>query len=180
RVYDDAGDKVPATPGHAAAPAIIVRTPYGDVTDVGTQFVVALAEDAMRVAVRDGRIELRTPPAREQAIEGEALIVSRARGIRRDTTALGGEEWRWVESLALPFTLADSSVDAFLRWVAQESGRELVYDDAAAEARAHSTRLQGELPELTPSEALEPVMATTDLTVSERERQLVVTSGRTP
>ncbi|MEO0424316.1 MAG: FecR family protein [Pseudomonadota bacterium] len=181
RVYIDAGDKVPATPGQAAAaPAIIVRTPYGDVSDVGTQFVVALAEDTMRVAVRDGRIELRTPPVREQAIEGEALIVSRARGIRRDTTALGGDEWRWAESLASPFTLADSSVDAFLRWVAQESGRELVYGDAAAEARAQSIRLQGELRELTPSQALAPVMATTDLIVTEHERQLVVTSGRMP
>ena len=71
--------------------------------------------------------------------------------------------WQWVETVASAPDLNEQPVSALLAWVARETGRAIRYADSEVERRAATTILHGSVRHLAPLEALDVMLATTNL-----------------
>jgi ferric-dicitrate binding protein FerR (iron transport regulator) len=124
--------------------AFAVTTELGRVLDVGTQFLVRLDAEQLDVGVREGRITLTRGATSGAAGVGERLVASQAAGdLRRDAIATFGDEWAWVEELAPPFDIDGRTLGEFLDWFEEQTGRTVVFADAAAESSARAAVLSG-------------------------------------
>jgi len=154
-IYVDAG---------ASDQSVTVKTPFGAVRDVGTQFEVRASSSTLRVRVRQGAIVWERPDA-ATSIEGhtgEQLEVARAGEVQRSALPPDAAEYDWAVALAEPLLLDGLSAYDALRWVARETGKRLVFDDVGTELRARNAVLAGGDAGLAPLEVLRVVAATTD------------------
>lgn len=154
RVYADTGDFVYRNN------RLVIDTAHGAVTDIGTQFVVAADSEALDVAVREGRVDIRDGTVAASAVAGERLMV---RDGRTDLEAIAphDEFWDWTAALAPAFDIENRSLLEFLRWAARETGRELEFADEELRLAAMRTDLHGSVGDLTPTDAIVSVLATT-------------------
>jgi ferric-dicitrate binding protein FerR (iron transport regulator) len=150
-----------------------VRTPFGVVRDIGTQFAVRLEDTSLALSVREGRVILNHPDREHSASAGERLIVAGPGSVAREPITAYGEEWDWVEAIAPGFDMDGRPVMDLLNWAARETGRELRFSDPASRALAAATILHGSL-ELTPMETLSAALATTDLRFEARRHELLI------
>jgi hypothetical protein len=162
--------------GHVGSATLEVRTAFGTLRDIGTQFSARLSPGRLQFGVRDGRVALARGNDDIAADAGERVTVPQgAGGVRREPIASYGEEWAWAERLAPPFDIDGRRVVDFLTWVARETGRELVFADPTAERIANEDVLTGSI-DLEPLPKLAAVMTLTDLqSVVEGERIVVST-----
>ncbi|MGB5345219.1 MAG: FecR domain-containing protein [Woeseia sp.] len=160
RVYIDTGDRI------YADRHVTISTASGRATDVGTQFAVSYDRQEMRVAVREGRVDLADDRQRWSAQRGEALVLRAGQAAQLEDVAIVGPEWDWAVALAPDFDLEDHTVLDFLKWVSRETGLELVFDDDELRSAARSARSHGSIRGLTPLEAVEAVLATTQFKYS--------------
>ncbi len=139
-------DSQPALEDDGAVPhpePIEIRTEYGTATDVGTQFEVRIAEGALRVRVREGRVKLAQGSRSMEAAAGSEWTLHDDGRVSRRSVPAHGEAWRSYLEIAPPFELEGSSLRAFLRWVARETGWRLAYADPAIELSAPGITLHG-------------------------------------
>ncbi len=141
--------------------SITVRTRVGSATDVGTQFAVALDGDDMRVAVREGRVDVTAGRDAWTAQAGERLTITPGSGATFDSVSQHDESWNWASSLAPTFDIENRSLLDFLRWAARETGRELVFESEEVRIAAMRTTLSGSIEDFTPMEVVGAVMPTT-------------------
>jgi ferric-dicitrate binding protein FerR (iron transport regulator) len=142
--------------------SLVMHTPMGTVTDVGTQFSVQLAAENLDVAVREGRVDVSRGAEEFVAVAGERLRLR-----ENDTAEMGAVAphdpfWDWTASLAPVFDIENKSLLDFLRWAARETGRELVFEDNELRMSAMRTDLHGSVEDFEPLEAVESVLATTN------------------
>ncbi len=162
-VYADSGAEAP-TPGRAIA----VDTPFGVVTDVGTQFEVRLDEvsNRLEVRVREGTVDVATAADRHRlsAAGGRAaeLTVSAGGGVARRKIACHGLLWSWIHDATPPLAGASRPVAEILEWAARESCWRLRYADPSLEQQA-SVPLEGSVAGLTPEEAVGLALAAAGL-----------------
>jgi ferric-dicitrate binding protein FerR (iron transport regulator) len=155
RIYVDAG----AANGHADR--FTVATALGDVRHLGTQYSVALAPEGLNVAVREGSVAIDgRSSASLVAHAGERLTLATDGHVARGSVAPQDPSWRWAQAIAPAFEIDGRSLDAFLTWAARESGRQLVYDSAAAAHTAEELQLKGSVAGMEPEAAVAAVMAT--------------------
>lgn len=141
--------------------AVTIRTPFGDVRDVGTRFEIRLREDAVRVRVRDGAVIVRGTTARA----GTELVAGRtSTASRRISTS--GEEWAWIEHAAPPILLEGKSLDEVLQRIAMEKGLTL-------EREGPDQMLHGDVP-LSVGEALDAATAAAGVTYRIEGDRLIV------
>lgn len=153
-------------PTAAALPQLTIETAYGRVSHVGTQYVVMLAPSGLTVRVREGTVVLQAEQAREVARAAEEVRIDRKGLVARTGIATYGADWRWVETLAGDFDIAGRSVLEFLQWASRETGRPLSFASEDLRRDAETAVLRGSTHGMTVEEALESVMATTNLAVS--------------
>jgi len=127
---------------------MLVETPFGTVTDVGTQFLVAVTPDALTVALREGRVEIDAmgvPPLEARVDHGAGALVhmTRGAGVRQSRLETTDAYWTWTRDAASPFELSGSTVDQFLHWTSRESGLELHYASDIVRTQARQTTLTG-------------------------------------
>lgn len=156
-IYVDAG----AGP-NAALPGFSLETPAGSVRHVGTQYEARLADGALRVGIREGRVEIGGRGGKVRGDAGEQLVLQDGRVVR-SRLAPTADEWNWVATVTPPFDVEGRSVDAFLAWVARETGRAIVYATPEAAQRARDVALRGTVEGLTPDQAVVAVLSTTSL-----------------
>ena len=77
--------------------------------------------------------------------------------------AANDPDWRWIHSLASAPDIDEQPLTVLLAWVARESGVKVRYASPAIERKATATILHGSIQRLKPFEALEVMLATTDL-----------------
>ncbi len=165
-----ASDPLAQGPGSS----VTVHTAIGSVRDIGTQFEVALLktetkELQLRARVREGEIALHMSGAETgdgesaSAPAGEELLGHSTGRISRRQVAVFGEEWQWVLAGATPFPMDGRSGADLLNWLASETGREVVYQDANAASAANSSLDAGQSKAVEPAKALD-VLLTLDLT----------------
>jgi ferric-dicitrate binding protein FerR (iron transport regulator) len=141
-----------------------IRTPHGVVKHRGTQFEVQAAPDLTRVRVREGSVVLIRDGDRQEARAGTALAV-RSEGVVRSAVPIYGPEWAWVEQSAPEFKLEGQSLEALLRWTARETGWTIRFASDRTARSVAGVRLHGSSTGLRPSETLEAVLPTCNLTL---------------
>jgi ferric-dicitrate binding protein FerR (iron transport regulator) len=146
----------------ARSPDFELATPAGAVRHLGTQYEARLAGNGLRVAIREGRVQIGTPSGAVQGTAGEQLVVAAGR-IERSALAPNAPEWNWLATVTPPFALEGRSVEDFLEWAARETGRSVVFASPDAAERARAVTLSGTLEGLTPDEAVAAVLSTTSL-----------------
>jgi ferric-dicitrate binding protein FerR (iron transport regulator) len=155
-VYVDTG-------GNAEQRGMLIVAGATSVTDVGTQFEVRYREGDYRVRVREGVVLLQRGALRRRGIAGEQITIREDGGFRNDAIAANDPDWRWIDSLATAPDIDDQPLTVLLAWVARESGFKVRYASPAIERKATTTILHGSIQRLKPLEALEVMLATTDL-----------------
>ena len=151
RVYfDSTGSALataPASPG-----ALSIRTGFGTVRHLGTQYMTQVDDDSLVVAVREGLVSI---DGRARAGRGQQFSLS-ADGTLSSGETNGVDGWEWVERSTPAVDLNGRRVHEALEWVSRESGRRIEYRTAVAET------LHGNF-DIEPSRALEVFMLTVDL-----------------
>lgn len=147
---------------NTASPDFELATPAGAVRHLGTQYEARLAGNGLRVAIREGRVQIGMPSGAVQGAAGEQLDVVAGR-VERSALAPNAPEWNWLATVTPPFALEGRSVEDFLEWAARETGRSVVFVSPDAAERARAVTLSGTLEGLTPDEAVAAVLSTTSL-----------------
>ena len=149
---------------HGSADSRIqIITRLGNATDLGTQFEVRLDQDAVQVRVREGIVNFSAPDTVYRTESGTSVELDNAGVATRGGTPAYDRSWAWVQSVAPQFTIDNHSLMDFLKWAARETGAELEFENAFAEATARRTILHGEMSGFTVEESLLAILATTDL-----------------
>jgi ferric-dicitrate binding protein FerR (iron transport regulator) len=146
----------------ASGPSLIVDTPFGRVSHLGTQFQILVAAGSMDVSVRSGRVKVTEGDGQAQVLtRGEGVELLRGGAVHRIAVTPYGASWDWVDTLEPDFPIAGRSLADFLAWYTRETGLKLVLVGRATSAALSRTTLSGSIAGLTPNEALAAVMATT-------------------
>ena len=125
--------------------ALEIHTELGVVTEVGTQFEVAVAGGTLRTRVREGVVAFTTGSERYLAAAGSELEWAASRGAARRQIAPYADVWSWTVEAAPALDLQGWTLDQVLAWVTRETGREVVFADPAVHARLGDERIVGEL-----------------------------------
>ncbi len=162
---------------------LLVRTAHGDIRDIGTQFTVRVSRGDLLARVREGSIELTTDAASylvdAGATRARQITVTPGGDVELADADARGPDWAWIHRTGATFDLEGASALHFLEWVARETGRELVFAGEDARIYASTTLLSGDIAGLDPAQALEPVLATTDLVAGQLQgRQLTISLQR--
>jgi ferric-dicitrate binding protein FerR (iron transport regulator) len=155
-VYVDTG-------GNGDQPGMLIVAGSTTVTDVGTQYEVQYRSSNYRVRVREGAVLLQRGALRRRGAAGEQITITEDEVFRTAAIAANDPDWRWIQSLATAPDIDDQPLTVLLAWVARESGVKVRYASPAVERKATATILHGSIQRLKPFEALEVMLATTDL-----------------
>lgn len=165
-VYADSGDRI-YRDRH-----LTVHTRNGSATDIGTQFSVAIENDQLEVAVREGRVDVSHEDLLHTAEAGKRLTLQKGAAVVIDEVSPYDAYWAWAVSLAPEFQLENRSVLDFLKWAARETGKSLAFSADDVRMAAMRTEVFGSIEDLSPSEALEAVLATTEFRYRIDERSI--------
>ncbi len=159
RIYIDShpDGKVPA-----GASELGIKTPFGRVQHLGTQYMAALAGGSVTINVRQGRVVVTGGDEESIADGGQRLSISHLGDATLSPITVYGTDWQWVEEISPGFVLDGRTLADFLDWVSRESGRSLEYGSPGAEALARDTVMRGTL-DLQPMHALDLMLQTSDL-----------------
>lgn len=152
-----------------------VETPSGVVRHVGTQYELRLMTSGIRLRVREGRVEWRSPAGIvERGTTGEQLVISDSGAVRREPAPRFGSTWDWVSDAAPAIDLEGMPLTRFLAWAGRELGRSVAYGPELAEPDLASIVVHGSTEGLTPLEALHAVLATTSVQATVADDRIVV------
>ena len=144
----------------AGAAPIEIRTPLGRVLEKGTQFEVRILEDAVRVRVRRGAVEMRHGEAGIEIPAGHELEIDARGATRSDEIPAYDADWDWVSDIAPPMAIQGRTLREFLDWAALEGGLRLQFADEALANSAATIVLSGSIEDLTLDQALDSVLLT--------------------
>ena len=127
------------------------------IRDVGTRYEVRLSDQALRVRVRDGRVEVSSAFGMREADRGGQLSVTSS-GILSNRASTSGADWDWILRATPPPQLEGRPLPEFLAWAEREGGRSIRFADPALERANAATIVYGALENLTVDEALDVVL----------------------
>ncbi len=110
-------------------------------------------------------------------VAGEQILLDAGRVTRLDLPAHDAS-WNWAGAVAPAYPIEGSTLLAFLRWAARETGRELVFADPQTEEAASRIVLRGSVEGLTPDESILAVGATTGLAIEVARARIEVRPSR--
>ena len=170
RVYfDSEAGPFAARPASSDAVEFAIRTDYGVVRHLGTQYMTEVGVDELVVSVREGMVSI---DGRARATRGQQFAISGS-GVLSTSDTNGVDDWEWVEKSSPAVNLHGRLIHEALEWVSRESGRSIQYASAEAEALARTVTLKGDF-DFEPSLALEIFMMTVDLNARQEGEVIVV------
>ena len=154
-----------------------VTTPAGVVQDIGTRFMVTVADDVVEVAMREGATRIDTAHGQ---LHGPHRCNRRGRGADRRARARpsvpsrpASARWDWIHEAHPAYR--ERSVPALLGQIAEDLGLGLDYASPARPGRRSRTRdIEGDLGALEPRDALHVVLATNGLTLADQTQNRIV------
>ncbi len=159
------------------AEGLVVSTDLGSVRHLGTKYLVERDNEALVVAVRDGRVALQYPqhPAIELQ-ESEAASVDPHGELRRWSLSAFDNVWDWADALASPLAIEGQSLYVVLGRIAQRAGLLVRFSSPEAEIAARGLTLHGAPLALAPRDELAAVLTTTTLTGTAVGREILVSA----
>jgi len=176
----DAGRRVQLERGalyvqSAGSPPTTVVTRQGEIVDIGTRFEVRVADDILRIRVRDGLVRFDQPNGqRHDAPAGSELVVAKDGALARSERSPFADVWNWTTLAAPVFDVEGARLSAFLQWVATEGGRTIDFRNARLSQSYASTVLHGSIRGLTVDQALAVVLPTCGLTHRVEDKRIIV------
>ena len=155
RIYADTGQFMYRNSG------LSIVAGSATITDVGTQFSVALDGALLDVGVREGRVDIAGGAGVAVAVAGERLRVDEKGNTHKEALRPDAAYWQWASDLAPSYDMERKSLMDFLGWAARETGMQLVFESDELRMTAMRTDLHGPISDLKPEEAMVAVMATT-------------------
>jgi ferric-dicitrate binding protein FerR (iron transport regulator) len=158
-----------------------IRTRFGELKDIGTQFEVSTRADGLRLRVREGRVLLQGAAGlRLESGAGQQLTVDAAGQLQRTAFRTDDPAWGWTEQLAGAPDVEGLTVSEFLTWVARQTGRRVQFAKPGIQLRARTVRLRStaSLAALTPIELLDTVLATTNFSYLIQEDGVILINQR--
>jgi hypothetical protein len=140
-----------------------IITPAGTARDVGTQFELLVSGATLRLRVREGRVEIDRGDQSFAGTAGEQLSIDSLGRMTRGVIAPDDAAWQWTQGLGPAPELDGHPATELLAWAARETGRVVRYASLEAQQQAERVILRGNMSHLAPLEALEVMLATTDL-----------------
>ena len=145
-----------------------IDTPMGKVRDIGTTFLVSMADDRLEVAMREGVAEVVTDQgrlvARAEDLAGDVVTVD-GDGWTRRVEPASAERWDWIHEVHPGY--AGHRVIDVLRNIADDLGLRLDFASPAVRASVMQMRLEGELQGEHPRQSLAVLLATTGLAATQ-------------
>ena len=169
--------------GPAASPVsrLAVITPSGSVRHIGTQYEVRLMGTDVRLRVREGRVEWRARTGDiERSQTGEQLTIANDGTVERRAMPRYGETWDWIAATAPVIDIEGLALARFLSWVGRELGREIAYASPQTASDVAGIVVHGSISGLTPTQALDAVLATTRVRAVIADGHIVVGSEESP
>lgn len=157
RVYADTGQLLYRDSG------LVIAAGTAEISDVGTQFAVTLAGNEVDVAVREGRVDVRRDDVLHTAVAGERLSLPANGEASITEISPHAQYWDWAANLAPRFDIENKTAMDFLKWVARETGMDLVFASDQLRMEAMRTDLHGSVADFSPRESVDAVLATTNL-----------------
>jgi ferric-dicitrate binding protein FerR (iron transport regulator) len=153
--------------------ALVINTPSGPVSHIGTQYITTVSGDEVTVSVREGKVSIGSGDEATIAVQGQRLHL--ADNGQHLTTAIPvyGDEWQWTELIAPRFNVDGRTMQEFLDWVGRETGRKIEYGSIESELAAAQTRMHGNI-DLEPLHAMELMLQTSDLTAVVKDGVILV------
>jgi ferric-dicitrate binding protein FerR (iron transport regulator) len=154
---------------------LVIGTPTALVQHVGTRFAVQADATRLRVAVRDGVVEVTPRRGGTVRVAGGEVLESSSDGqLRRFKGSGATSDWQWVDDLA-PATMIDGRMlyDVLVE-LAHESGLLLRFESIAVETAARSLALNGRPLELRPRDALVSILAATPFEAQVNRDELTI------
>lgn len=165
-------------PGTRANATFTARTVAGKFRHVGTQFALAVSRGETRLRVREGSVHWLAADGESMVKAGTELVFSNGTKSVARPIATSGKEWDWTAQMTPDFEIENRPLEEFLKWVARESGRQLVLADDEARTQVATIRMHGSIHGLTPMRALSAVMSTTELHYDLPDGQIRVSFAR--
>ena len=170
------------TAAQAHAGDLEVVTEFGILKHLGTQYQVTVQPGRyLLTIVREGRVRMEAFGHVQTIERGEGLRIAGGGAITRLTIPAYDAQWHWVSDFVPEFLINGRSLSAFLDWFVRETGRTVVFVEAAARHDADDIMLKGSIRGLTPDQALDAVVATGqfqyDLSTPGQLRMSVATGG---
>lgn len=160
----ESGDSEPAT----------IHTPLGAIQEIGTQFEVRLADEALRVRVREGAIVLHHGDETHEVAIGTELELNPDGSTSTRKISTHGSEWEWVSKITPLLDLEGRTARMFLDWVAREQGWRLAFADDAVARAAERIEVAGDLRGMTIQQALDAVLPSCQMTHRISEGTLLI------
>ena len=120
--------------------------------------------EVMGSAVREGRVDVTDSVATYATDAGHRLALRNGGVAVVDPMAIDDPTFEWAVALAPTFEIENESLLDFLKWASRETGKRLEFAGNDVRLAAMGIKLHGTLPNLTPIEAAETVLATTKFT----------------
>lgn len=150
---------------------LVIHTPLGTVTDIGTQFEVRLTDDGLRLRVREGRADLQRNGATHTAVAG-VEVAAGSSGVSERKIARSGAEWSWIVRAAPPLILEGHTLREVVDAACRENGLTPAYPAALGNPVLHGGMA------LAPDEALAAALAASGLTSHIEGDTLLVRKAR--
>lgn len=160
----------------AGAGSFQIETEYGIVSHVGTQFMTEVDSNALKVSVREGRVDIAGRYYPHVAERGEQVQLS---GRQRPVVLSfpeHGAAWDWIAQTSPPVDVDGKSVHVFLGWVGRELGMSIQYGSDDIEQVARRAILEGQV-DTEPGEALRMRMMTAALAWQYQEGVIYVSNS---
>jgi ferric-dicitrate binding protein FerR (iron transport regulator) len=155
-----------------------VVTAAGTAWDIGTQFEVQYMSEAYRLRVREGHVNVLRDSAEIANEAGAQLEIDSAGRLEHSRISPADPEWNWVQSVAAAPEIDNKQVSVLLEWIRRETGRPIRYENLAVEHKAATTVLHGNIRDLLPMDALDVMLATTDLEYEIQEDGAILIRAR--
>jgi hypothetical protein len=156
----------------------VVTTDHGEVSHIGTQFMIRVDDRNLSVSVREGQVSVDGRYHDYVASSGEQVTF----GGRQQPAVLSisgfAKDWSWVSRISPPADVDGRSIYEFLQWVYRETGLQPRFE-GQAEQVARIELLKGTI-DAEPLESLPRWMATTALgyEINEGEGVIYVSDDR--
>ncbi|CAM2066009.1 FecR domain-containing protein [Sulfidibacter corallicola] len=158
------------------ADPLVIATAWGEVRHLGTQFMVNVERQTLRIQVREGEVLWH-----DERIGAGRQVTRHADGrITRSSIQANDPTWSWIGELAIVPDMRGKPVHEFLAWYARETGFRLAYADARTRRNALNHQLRGDFSRFSAREARIVVEKTTNLILRESDDRLEVSSGPAP